>query len=308
MFNLKPTHLYFVSIIIPVYNDSKRLAKCLYALEQQTYPKDSFEIVVVDNRSEQDIEAIVSQFSQAQYAFEPTPGSYAARNQGISIAKGDILAFTDSDCLPSKDWLENGIKHLLSNPNCGMVAGAIELYYKQPNQPTVVELYDKFNFLRQETYVKSLNFGATANLFTFRRVFDAVGLFNEILKSSGDREWGQRVYAAGYPQIYAEDARVAHPARADLREITKKVIRITEGLFDVENPELKPLLPFIKEMVWDIKPPVKEVRKIFQNKEIGHLNKRLAYLFLFLRIRNEVAWTKARVYFSLKSASLKKHR
>ena len=81
---------YFVSVIIPVYNDAERLKKCLLALEKQTYPQAQYEVIVVDNASEENIKDVVSQFPQARLTFENSPGSYAARNQGISIAKGEL--------------------------------------------------------------------------------------------------------------------------------------------------------------------------------------------------------------------------
>ena len=102
----------FVSVIIPVYNDSERLKLCLEALENQTYSKDLYEVIVVDNASEEDIKSIVGQFSQAKYTYESQSGSYVARNKGISIARGEILAFTDSDCIPASDWIEKGVANL----------------------------------------------------------------------------------------------------------------------------------------------------------------------------------------------------
>ncbi len=96
----------FTSIIIPVYNDVTSLTKCLEAIDLQSYSKELFEVIVVDNRSEEDIKFIVSQFSWAKYAFESKPGSYAARNKGLTVAKGRLPGFTDADCIPAPDWIE----------------------------------------------------------------------------------------------------------------------------------------------------------------------------------------------------------
>ena len=109
---------HFVSVIIPVYNDSARVKICLEALEKQTYPQNLYEVIVVDNASDEypAIKDVVCQFSQAIAAYESRPGSYAARNKGISLAKGDIIAFTDADCIPAKNWIEKGVANLLSVP------------------------------------------------------------------------------------------------------------------------------------------------------------------------------------------------
>ncbi|HAA30818.1 MAG TPA: glycosyl transferase family 2, partial [Cyanobacteria bacterium UBA8553] len=74
----------FVSVIVPVFNDAKRLKICLDALEHQTYPKHLYEVIVVDNGSDknEDIEGVVAQFGQAIASYESIPGSYAARNKG----------------------------------------------------------------------------------------------------------------------------------------------------------------------------------------------------------------------------------
>jgi len=96
----------FVSVIIPVYNDPERLKTCLQALEEQTYPQSSYEVIVVDNGSDESIEPIVTEFNQAKAGYEPHPGSYAARNKGLSLARGEVIAFTDADCIPALDWIE----------------------------------------------------------------------------------------------------------------------------------------------------------------------------------------------------------
>ncbi len=222
----------FVSVIIPVLNDSKRLLRCIASISEQNYPANMFEIVVVDNASTEDIKALAGKFNCVRYEFEPVGGPAAARNKGIAVAKGEVLSFTDSDCIPDKDWLSGGVSKLLSLPNCGLVAGSIELYYKDMEHITGVELYDTVSYLAQERYVEKYRFGATANLFTSRDVIDKVGNFNsELFKTASgeDAEWGERVFAEGYGQVYAEDVRVLHPATHSFLELYKKTKRITLG-------------------------------------------------------------------------------
>ena len=70
---------------------------------------------------------------------ESRPGSYAARNKALSIAKGNIIAFTDSDCIPDKDWLKNGVDALKSN-NVSRIGGAVEVFAGE--SPNIAEVYD----------------------------------------------------------------------------------------------------------------------------------------------------------------------
>lgn len=224
-----------VSIVVPVFNDAIGLKRCLQALEQQTYPPDSYEVIVVDNGSsnESDIAGVVNQFKQAVLAVESQPGSYAARNRGISLAKGAIIAFTDADCIPAADWIEQGVKLLQQNPKCGFVAGKIEVSFQDKDHPTAVELYESLWYpLPQKEFVEQHHFGATANIFTFTEVLQKVGVFDSTLKSNGDREWGQRVHAAGYLPVYGELVRITHPARYSLPQLHARARRIMGGRYD----------------------------------------------------------------------------
>ena len=227
----------FVSVIIPVFNDAERLRICLTALEQQTYPRSSYEVIVVDNGSNkgQNISDLVAQFGQAKAAYESIIGSYAARNKGISLATGDVLAFTDADCIPALNWLENGVKTLLEQPDCGLVAGEVAIFFKDSTRPRVVELYEQVYAFPQKAFIEKHKFGVTANIFTFRVVMNHAGLFNASLKSGGDVDLGQRVLSLGYPQIYADNVCVAHPALYSWQQLYKKHLRIAGGLFDLQQ-------------------------------------------------------------------------
>ncbi len=254
-----------VSVIIPVFNDSKRLKLCLKALENQTYPKDLYEIIVVDNNSAENIKAVVSQFPQITITHEYQPGSYAARNKGISLAKNEIIAFTDSDCIPASNWIEKGVFNLLKIPNCGLVAGQIKIFYENLEKPTAVELYEKVTAFPQKKYVQESNFGVTANLYTFKSVVATVGLFDDCLKSSGDYEWGQRVYANGYCQIYAEDTIVEHPARHSFKELHQKIVRVMDGKQDLKEEKTFDFIFFLKNIFWYLRSTYKLILKTITN-------------------------------------------
>ncbi|WOD38144.1 glycosyltransferase family 2 protein [Nodosilinea sp. E11] len=223
-----------ISVIIPIFNDAARLGKCLMALSQQTYEKSRFEIIVVDNGSDDldQLKHVLNGYKNIILAHELIPGSYAARNHGLSLAQGEIIAFTDADCIPAVDWLERGIFHLRQTPNCGQVVGNVRLFFSDPQHPTVVELYESLTAFSQELLLQDSHGGATANVLTWRRVIDQVGPFDIRLKSNGDLEWGQRVFEAGYTQVYAPDVQVLHPARRSLSELHKRTVRLSGGAFD----------------------------------------------------------------------------
>lgn len=207
----------FVSVVIPVYNDAQRLAQCLTALQHQTYPH---EVIVVDNRSTQDIQAICEQF-KVRYCYEPQPGNNAARNRGILAAKGEVIAITDADCVPDPNWLAAGVKAIATVP---LIGGAIRFSFRG-SRPNVVEYADSLSYLRQQDYIQSEHYAAGANLFIHRRVFEAVGYFDERLLNLGDKEFCQRAHRAGFAIAYCAEAAVQHPARSTLKALLYKAQR-----------------------------------------------------------------------------------
>jgi len=220
----------FVSVIIPVYNDFDRLKLCLSALENQTYPADRYEVLVVDNGSKDDVSPVISNYAHVRSLKEEKTGSYSARNRGITEARGEIFSFTDSDCLPALNWLSEGVNALIAAADCGLIAGRIDVFWRPNQTPTAVELYDAVRGLHQKSYVNAHGFGATANVFTWRKVMDAVGPFDTELRSCGDMEWGQRVGGKGYRIVYCDAAVVAHPARTSFGELGGKMRRVAGGL------------------------------------------------------------------------------
>ncbi|MGB3653466.1 MAG: glycosyltransferase family A protein [Rivularia sp. (in: cyanobacteria)] len=287
----------FVTVMIPVYNDSQRLKLCLEALENQTHSKELYEVIVIDNASQDNIKSVVSNFSQAKYTYESQPGSYVARNHGISVAKGEILAFTDSDCIPALDWIEKGVASLLSTPNCGLVAGRIDLFFQNPDKPTGVELYEKIELnFEQEKYVREKHFGVTANLFTFKHVIEKVGDFNAALKSGGDREWGKRVFAAGYKQVYADNACIKHPARHSFSALYKRMARFVGGKYDIMMSKNPTFLDTMINFISIFKPPFRSFYRIGKNQNLNGIQQKTQFIFVMFFVRYIVIIETLRLY------------
>lgn len=217
-----------VSVIIPVLDDAVRLATCLGALEQQSFAH-GFEVLVVDNGSSDDPVAAVAKSTRARLLREPRRSSYAARNLGASMARGDILAFTDSDCVPAREWLARGVGHVEEASGPVFVGGPVDVFVRDPDRPTAAELYEAIHAFPQRRYVETLFFSVTANLLVPRHVFTGLGGFNGCLESGGDWEWGQRARQAGVRPVYADDVRVAHPSRRTIAEMNRKNRRRFEG-------------------------------------------------------------------------------
>jgi glycosyltransferase involved in cell wall biosynthesis len=216
-----------VSVILPVWNDARHLSAALHALALQTYPTDRVEVIVVDNGSIDRLDEVVSRFPRARWLVEPYPGSYAARNRGIEAAHGEVLAFTDADCIPAPDWLEHAVRALRRPAPAGMVAGRIEVRFSYPGRPNACELYDRLCSFRQVETLTRYGYGATANLITTMEVMKRVGPFDGRLLSGGDREWCNRLANTGLRRRYCPKAVVHHPARRELRKLVAKSLRVT---------------------------------------------------------------------------------
>lgn len=221
-----------MSVIVPVFNDPERLSACLQALAAQDYPADRFEVVVVDNASTDDIRwAIPVDDPRFRLLHEPRRGSYAARNAGVAAASGAVLAFTDADCRPRRDWVRAGVTALGSEPVPDAVAGRIQLVFRGGGEPvTAPELYESLHAFQQAKYVDRWGWAATANFFVTAEVFDRVGRFDARLRSGGDMDWGTRLTGTGGVLRYEPSVVVEHPSRPSWTEMTRKAIRVADGL------------------------------------------------------------------------------
>ncbi len=222
----------FVSVIIPHLNDSDRLGLCLKSLNDQSYDKRFYEVIVVDNdSSEFHWKKLLKLKSLYKIILlkEPKSGSYAARNKGIQQAKGSIIAFTDSDCIPYPNWIEMGVNNLKILNYYGIVGGRIELTYKNKDHLNAVEQYETLFAFNQERFINKLNFSVTANLFTSKSMLSDAGNFDDSFRSGGDREWGDRAIIKGSKIIYGRNVIVKHPAHNALKDLIRKNLRITGG-------------------------------------------------------------------------------
>ena len=224
MFNKNPGMTLKASVIIPTYEDWSVLQGCLDCLAVQTIGLDRFEVIVANNNPSPDVPATLRLPPNTTVVHAPKPGSYAARNVALRLAKGKALFFTDSDCLPDVRWIENGLSALARLGPTDRIAGAVE-FFPNGEDWTAPELYDRINLLRQAHFALS-GWCATANLVTTRAAFDLVGPFDEASFSGGDGEWGLRAAEAGSQIIFDADVSVRHPARTDFAALAKKQRRL----------------------------------------------------------------------------------
>src|SRR5690554_728972 len=137
-----------ISVIIPTYRDWKRLRLCIEALEMQSFSAENFEVIIVNNDPSDPVPVDLRLRKNFSIIDEGKTGSYAARNAGIINSNGTILAFTDSDCIPRKDWIANSSAHF-SNHSIALVGGKVEIFQEE-GASDLVYTYEKYTSFRQD--------------------------------------------------------------------------------------------------------------------------------------------------------------
>lgn len=273
----------FVDVIVPHLNDRDRLAICLDHLHRQSYPAECYRITVVDNGSDSPIDDVIAAYPRAACAAEPERGCGSARNRGVALTTGDIIAFTDSDCRPDPDWILNAVRRLTSG-EADLLGGSIKVFAADETRPTDVELYDKVFGFEAERYIRRKNFAAGANIVVWRRVFAAVGPFRNG-ELPEDLEWGRRAVGMGFRLGFAPDAVIRHPARRTWSEMLRKFDRTT---YHASN--------YMRELGWFhlrwllytlgmALPPLYKVWLVLNSGEISGAAQRLRAIRALFRIR-----------------------
>ncbi|SFK77179.1 glycosyltransferase [Methylocapsa palsarum] len=212
----------FISVIIPHYNDLEALSVCIAGLHAQTWPADRLEIIVADNNSACGIEAVVRAAPGCRVVPAPVQGAGPARNCGAAVARGEVLAFIDSDCNPRPDWAENGAHALAAYD---FVGGRVETVAKDPARPTAVEAWEIVFGFDFERYILIEGYTGSGNMWVWRTVFDSVGGFRTGVAE--DMDWSFRARAAGFRLGYEPSAVVSHLARpswSDLKTRWRRVL------------------------------------------------------------------------------------
>jgi glycosyltransferase involved in cell wall biosynthesis len=194
-----------VSIIIPAFHSDDTIAECLESLRAQTLT--DFELIVVNSSPEERTRRIVEdRFPEVR--FEQTPGRrlpHAARNAGVNHARGELLVFTDPDCVARRDWLERLVQAV--NDGHALVCGAIELR-ERGWFARGVHLC-KYSFRLSGLRGGPSAVAGTANACCTREVWNAAGPF-EGDRYAGDALFSWRAAARGWTPWFEPRAVVDH--------------------------------------------------------------------------------------------------
>ncbi len=215
------------SLIIPTRNRSGLLSILLDSLLVQSFKQDDFEILVVDNASEDDTRKLVRTFIDKnphiplRYLYEPELGVYAARNKGIRESNGRILVFVDDDVILHPDYfkvLENQVKPLQGLFAAG---GRIIPVFERQKPPWLIKFFMPYlaeiNFSEKIKVFPEKTHPFGINMLVSRSVFERFGLFEETgekhgkeLYSRTERRFFNRLRQENIPVLYFPDLSVWH--------------------------------------------------------------------------------------------------
>ncbi|MBL0225277.1 MAG: mycofactocin biosynthesis glycosyltransferase MftF [Geobacteraceae bacterium] len=236
-----PAALPDISIVIPVKDRADELKRCLASIAGLSYPQEKLQVIVVDDGSSDDSAQVARQFGALLVTSGGTGrGPAAARNVGAARAGGEILAFIDSDCSASKEWL-NELIPAFNNPAMAAIGGQVDGMCSA----SIVDRY--------ESVMSSLSLGAhervgssgsdtfylpSCNLLVRRSAFRSAGGFKDGMHVGEDVDLTWRLRDMGWTISYLPAGNVLHEHRSTIRSFMSRRFDYgtSEGMLQVLHP------------------------------------------------------------------------
>lgn len=238
-----------VSVVIPTYNRAIFIAECLDSVLAQTYR--DFEVIVVDDGSTDNTDEVLKPYlGSIRLIKQGNSGSAAARNNGIGEAKGEYIAFQDSDDIWMPDKLEKQMIYLEENPHFDLICGNGISFGKGEKAGRLVVRKKRLHAIEKEgvtlrnTYMKGCLFPST--WVVKKKVMEKLGGFDSSLPVSMDWDFDLRFLLKGYKAAFVNDVffrRRKHPGNVSSikeRQLLH-IIRITDKLLS-NNPEARKII------------------------------------------------------------------
>ena len=211
------------SVIVPFLNEELYIEQCIQALLGQDFNQNEYELIFIDNGSTDASVEIVRKFSNIALFYESEKSAYVARNRGLKEARGEIIAFTDADCIVSKDWLmhiSQGIRE----------SGATIVFGQRcflPNIPLTLKIFEDYENAKVEYVLKNCAkryfFANNNNMAVKKIAFERYGYFLTWY-AGADTEFLQRCISQD-PDLkvaYLNEMKITHLEVKNIRTWLKK--------------------------------------------------------------------------------------
>ncbi len=225
----------FFSIIVPTFSRPAQLAACLHSLASLDYPRDRFEVIVVDDGSQDRSENLAAAFSkQMNIVLTPHPhgGPAKARNAGARVAKGEFLAFTDDDCVPAADWLRAFASRFRNRHNV-MIGGRTLNGFPDNPYSLATHLIMDYLYQHYNSCPDDAHFFSTNNLAVPAELFHCLNGFDTTFPHAAgeDRDFSERWLHAGFQMTYAPEILVHHSHILNFRGFWRKHLAYGKGAY-----------------------------------------------------------------------------
>jgi len=223
-----------VSVVVPTHNRPAQLRDCLCSLANQRYPRNRFEVVVVDDGSAESVTPVVSELAaelDVRAISRDRGGPAAARNTGAEHSRGTYLAFTDDDCIADPDWVGSLATVLSTASSPIMVGGRVvnglpHSPYSTASQLIVDIVYDHYNPDPEQA-----RFFASNNIALPTAAFRELDGFDPGFQTSEDRDLCDRWLSGGHSLMYVPEARVTHAHHLTLASYIRQHFGYGRGAF-----------------------------------------------------------------------------
>jgi len=275
-----------ISVIIPSYNSENTISKCLNSVQNQNYSGE-YEIILIDSSVDKTPQIVSSNYPDVKFIHlnqKTDPG--AARNIGIEKARGDIIAFIDSDCIAAIDWLENIEKAHESSYN--IIGGVVNNGNEKNDLVAWAGYISEFREFLPEHPKKEVSHIPTCNISYQRKIFNKFGLFEGKYYPQEDLVYNYNLRQNGEKILLDPTIHIFHHHRSSLRDflnhqkkigtITSTVLKIIKlkGAFIARHPIITifliPVVPIVKFV---------KTLFIFLRYQPNVILKKPAVLFLF---------------------------
>ena len=222
-----------VTVVVPVRNRELTIQPLLDSLQKLDYDRNKVEVIVVDGNSTDKTQEIVKKYP-VKLVVEKRKGLNIARNTGIKCAKGEIVAFTDSDCIVPPNWITKIVENF-KDPQISCVGGSAKAldndFISQYADNSIVRLMPFFTKREELEKVKPFfRHPAGCNMAFRRKVAEEVGYFDEHIQYGFDEvEFADRICRAGYKMVLDPDVLVWHKHRSTFREFLKQNFQYGKG-------------------------------------------------------------------------------
>lgn len=227
-------NLPFVSIIIPVKNEELLIENCLKSLKKLNYPKDKYEIIISDGLSTDNTVKIAKNYG-AKIITNKKQTVAPARNIGFQHSRGDIIAFSDADCIMDKNWLLNSLKYFDDESVAGVGGPNLAPDNETPFGRAVRFLFIFGSFVSGSVYVsdsqvikQALSLPGCNAIYT-RKSLKKIMPTNDTLLTCDDVEMNYQLIKKGYKLLFTHDVIVWHYRRDNPKKFWRQIYRYSIG-------------------------------------------------------------------------------